>query len=100
MTRGKDELYPVELRAPDISRWRQGNTGIPYMTTLDSGQPGPHVLVNAVTHGNELCGALAIEFLDRTGFQPARGQVSLGFANVAAFTAFDPAQPSASRYVD
>ena len=100
MTRGKDELYPVELRAPDISRWRQGNTGIPYMTTLDSGRPGPHAMINAVTHGNELCGALAIEFLDQTGFKPARGQVTLGFANVAAFDAFDPAQPSASRYVD
>ena len=100
MARGKDELYPVELRAPDISRWRHGNTGIPYMTTLDSGRPGPHAMINAVTHGNELCGALAIEFLDRTGFEPSRGQVTLGFANVAAFTAFDPAQPNASRYVD
>ncbi|MDB5359595.1 MAG: succinylglutamate desuccinylase [Rhodospirillales bacterium] len=100
MTRGKDELYPVELRAPDISRWRQGNTGIPYMTTLDSGKPGPHAMVNAVTHGNELCGALAIEFLDQTGFKPARGRVTLGFANIAAFAAFDPTQPGASRYVD
>jgi hypothetical protein len=70
------------------------------MTTLDSGRPGPHAMVNAVTHGNELCGALAIELLDQTGFRPARGQVTLGFSNVAAFAAFDPAQPSASRYVD
>ena len=100
MARGKDERYPVELRAPDISRWREGNIGIPYMTTLDSGRPGPHALVNAVTHGNELCGALAIEFLAETGFRPARGQVTLGFANVAAFGKFDPEQPSASRYVD
>jgi len=100
VARGKDELYPVELSAPDISRWRQGNTGIPYMTVLDSGRPGPHAMINAVTHGNELCGALAIDFLDQTGFKPARGQVTLGFANVAAFDAFDPAQPSASRYVD
>ena len=100
MARGKDELYPVELRAPDISRWREGNTGIPFMTTLDSGRPGPHAMVNAVTHGNELCGALAIEFLDQTGFRPAQGQVTLGFTNVAAFHAFDPAQPNASRFVD
>ncbi|HLZ66494.1 MAG TPA: M14 family metallopeptidase [Aliidongia sp.] len=100
MAHGKDEPYPVELRAPDISRWRRGNTGIAYMTTLDSGRPGPHAMVNAVTHGNELCGALAIEFLDQTGFRPARGQVTLGFANIAAFQAFDPAQPNASRFVD
>jgi predicted deacylase len=96
----KDKAYPVELRAPDISRWREGNTGIPYMTTLDSGLPGPHAMVNAITHGNELCGALAIEFLDRTGFKPARGRVTLGFTNVAAFGRFDPAQPNASRFVD
>lgn len=100
MARDKDVLYPVELRAPDISRWRQGNTGIPYMTTLDSGRPGPHAMVNAITHGNELCGALAIEFLDQTGFRPARGRVTLGFTNVAAFDSFDPAQPNASRFVD
>ena len=100
MTRGKDALYPVELRAPDISRWRQGNTGIPFTTTLDSGRPGPHAMVNAITHGNELCGALALEFLDETGFRPARGQVTLAFNNVAAFQGFDPAQPNASRFVD
>jgi hypothetical protein len=100
VARGKDEIYPVELRAPDISRWREGNTGIPFMTTLDSGRPGPHVMVNAVTHGNELCGALAIEFVDQTGFRPAQGRVTLGFTNVAAFANFDPIHPNASRFVD
>ncbi|GGF35401.1 hypothetical protein GCM10011611_47160 [Aliidongia dinghuensis] len=100
MAHDKDTAYPVELRAPDISRWRDGNTGIPYMTTLDSGRPGPHAMVNAITHGNELCGALAIEYLSETGFRPVRGRVTLGFTNVAAFERFDPAQPNASRFVD
>ena len=100
MSLGAEEVYPVELRAPDISPWRAGNTGIPYFTTLESGQPGPHAMVLAVTHGNELCGALAVAALFETGFRPARGRVTLGFANVAAFERFDPAEPGVSRYVD
>ena len=41
----------VELEAPDISEW-VGNTGVPYVTTLDSGVPGPDAMINAVIHGN------------------------------------------------
>ena len=95
-----EESYPVELEAPDISPWRDGNTGIPYLSTLDSGRAGPHVLVLALTHGNEICGAIAVKHLFETGFRPARGRASLGFANVAAYTRFDARQPSNSRYVD
>jgi succinylglutamate desuccinylase len=32
--------------------------------------------------------------------RPARGTLTLAFCNVAAFSRFDPAQPSASRFVD
>ncbi|MBX6369568.1 MAG: succinylglutamate desuccinylase/aspartoacylase family protein [Rhodospirillales bacterium] len=94
------EIYSVELSPPDIRRFRAGNTGIPYVTTLDSGQPGPHVMVNALTHGNELCGAIALVTLFERGIRPIRGKLTLSFANVAAFETFDPAQPSASRFVD
>jgi len=97
---GAEEIYPIELAAPDISAWRAGNTGIPYMTTLDSGLPGPHAMVLAVTHGNELCGVLAVVSLFETGFQPALGRVTLGFANVTAYERFDPAEPGLSRYVE
>ena len=100
MPTATDDIYPVELAAPDITPWRQGNTGIPYLTTLDSGRAGPHAMVLALTHGNELCGALAVKYLFESGFRPARGKVSLGFANVAAFGRFDPQEPNNSRYVD
>ena len=53
----------IELIAPDISAYRAGNTGIDYVTTFDSGIAGPHVMVSAVTHGNELCGAVTLDFL-------------------------------------
>ena len=90
----------VEIAAPDISPYRAGNTGIAFVTTLDSGRPGPHVLVSALVHGNELCGAHALVFLFERGIGPRRGKLSLGFFNTEAFQRFDPANPSASRYVD
>ncbi|MEA2753918.1 MAG: hypothetical protein QOJ54_207 [Aliidongia sp.] len=100
MSPASEDVYPVELEAPDLSPWRTGNTGIPYFTCFESGRPGPHALVLALTHGNELCGAIALKFLFETGFRPARGQVTLGFANIAAYERFDPAEPQNSRYVD
>ncbi len=95
-----DDDYPVKLTAPDISAYKQGNTGVDYVTTFDSGKPGPHVMVNAVTHGNEICGAIAVDLLFREEVRPTRGRLTLGFLNVAAYHRFDPAKPSASRFVD
>ena len=92
--------YPVELSALDISQYRRGNTGIDYVTTLDSGAPGPHVMLSALVHGNELCGAHAVDYLLREGVRPDRGKLTLAFMNVAAYGRFDPSNPVVSRYVD
>lgn len=91
---------PVEIVPPDITGYREGNTGVDYMTTLDSGLPGPHVMINALTHGNELCGAVVVDFLFRNITRPRRGKLTLGFANYKAYQRFDPNFPSISRYVD
>jgi len=91
---------PIELLAPDIGPWRAGNTGVDWVHAFDSGQPGPQVLVQALTHGNEICGAIALDWLLRLGFQPRRGRLVLAFANVAAYQRFDPANPFASRCID
>lgn len=91
---------PIELSPPDISRYRAGNFGIPYATTFDSGKPGPHVLLAAVVHGNELCGAIALDLLFRENIRPKRGRLTLAFCNVAAYLRFDPDNPIASRFVD
>jgi predicted deacylase len=96
----RDSSYPVELVPPDISPYRKGNTGIDYVTTFDSGKPGPHVLVNALTHGNEICGAIAVDGVFRSGVRPALGKLSLSFANWAAFATFEPRNPTASRFID
>lgn len=92
--------YPVEIEPVDISPYRAGNTGVEYVTTLESGRAGPHVMVNALTHGNELCGAAALDFLFRHDARPERGTLTLSFANTAAYGRFDAANPGASRFVE
>ncbi len=95
-----ERSYPIDLEAPDITPYRAGNTGIDYATTLDSERPGPHVMLSAVVHGNELCGAVALDFLFREKVRPLHGKLTLAFVNVAAYESFDPIDPTASRFVD
>jgi predicted deacylase len=94
----------IELQAPDIGPWRQGNTGVDWVHALPGAAPGPQVHVQALTHGNEICGAIALHWLlqhvQATGWRPLAGQLTLAFANVAAYQRFDPAQPYGSRFVD
>jgi predicted deacylase len=92
--------HRIELSPPDLSPYRQGNAGVDYVHVLDSGKPGPTVMVQALTHGNEICGAIALDVLLRESFSPARGKLVAAFANVEAFRRFDYDQPDRSRYVD
>lgn len=89
-----------DLPCPDISMWRQCNTGTEGVWHFDSGQPGRHVLISALIHGNELCGAWALKGLLEAGVRPAAGQLTLVLANLAAFERFDEANHDASRFVD
>ena len=93
-------VYPIELAPPDLTGYRSGNTPIDYVHTFDSGRDGQHVCVNALTHGNEICGALVLDWMLREEVRPMRGRLSLSFANVGAFERFDPAKPHDSRFVD
>ncbi|MFI4948029.1 MAG: succinylglutamate desuccinylase/aspartoacylase family protein [Alphaproteobacteria bacterium] len=90
----------VELTPPDIEPYRAGNTGVEYVTSFVASKPGPHVVVCAVTHGNEICGAIALDRLLRARVRPRRGTLTVAFDNVAAYRDFDPRYPVASRYVD
>ena len=92
--------YRVELAPPDIKPYQAGNIGIDYVTTFDSGVAGPHVMINAVTHGNEICGAIAVDRLFKMSVRPQRGKLSLSFANVDAYHRWDALHPHANRYVD
>ncbi len=97
----------IELAPPDIERWRSsdiGGTGVDFVHAFDSGKPGPRVMVQALTHGNEICGAIALDWLlaqhIEKGWRPARGRLILAFANVAAYARFDKAHPFTSRCID
>jgi len=92
--------FQVELAPPDLHRWRAGNTGVPGFTSFTSGLPGPHVILLSLVHGNEFAGAIVLDQLLRAKLRPLRGRLTFGFANLAAFDLFDPANPTSSRYVD
>ena len=92
--------FPVLIEPPDIGRWRAGNTGVPGFTTAVGPQPGPHVVVLALMHGNEVGGAVVLDRLLSHGLRPLCGQLTVGFANIDAYARFDPAEPTASRFVD
>ena len=95
------EYVPVvELGPCNIEDYRAGNTGVAYVTSFDSGRPGPHVMVNALTHGNEVCGAHALRFLFENQMRPVRGRLTLGFANIDAYLRFDADAPFDTRFVD
>lgn len=100
--RGNPSLHndTPELTPPDIAPYRKGNSGIPYVTTFESGHPGPHVMVCALIHGNEISGAVALDHLFHNDVRPVQGRLSLVFANTAAYGLFDPQNPYASRFVD
>lgn len=86
-----------EVLPRDLSAYRQGNVGIDYVHRFESGKPGPHVLINALTHGNEICGMVAATHLLDTGVRPLIGTLTISFANVAAYESFDQARPFESR---
>src|SRR5512145_410134 len=92
--------YRIEIKPPDISRYRSGNTGVDYVHVMDSGKPGPSVMVQALTHGNEFSGAIALDCLFTEKVRPLKGKLTFAFANVAAFERFDFADPDRSRCID
>ena len=68
--------------------------------TFEASRPGPHLVIQALTHGNEVCGAIALDWLLRESIRPVRGTLTVVFANVAAYLRFDALRPFASRCVD
>ena len=90
----------LDIEFPDIDRWSAGNTGTPFVWRFIAPRQGPHVTIQALTHGNEVCGAVALDWLLARGITPVRGTLTLIFANAAAYQSFDPRDPFASRCID
>ena len=92
--------YPIEVEFPDIEPYALGNCAIPYVHSFDSGVAGPHVMINSLTHGNEVCGAILAKALLDLQVRPRRGRLTVAFANFEAYRRFDRQRPDASRFVD
>jgi predicted deacylase len=93
-----------ELTAPPLSRVLGGNTNTDGVWFFDSGLAGPCVLISALIHGNEICGALAaidlIESLQKNSIKLIKGKLIVAFCNISAFNHFDADDLHASRFVD
>ena len=88
---------PIEVLPRDLSAYRAGNTGIDYVHRFVSGRSGPHILINALTHGNEICGMVAATHLLDKQIRPLIGTLTVSFAHVEAYEAFDASKPYDNR---
>lgn len=88
------------LPKPELGPWRAGNTGVEGVWRFEAAEPGRDVLVTALIHGNEVCGAWAVLAALQVGLRPRRGALTLAFCNLDAFDRFDPASADDSRCVD
>ncbi len=100
MTIAPQRTPAIAVEFPELDRWQAGNTGISYVWRFEAKRPGPRITVQALTHGNEVCGAISNDWLLREGVHPTRGTLTLTFANVAAYRMFSADDPFASRCVD
>jgi predicted deacylase len=91
---------PIEISPPDISAYKLGNCGVDYVHRFDSGKPGPNIVIQALTHGNEFCGSIALSYLFENNIRPDVGSLSLVFGNIEAAARWDTSDPNKSRYVD
>ncbi len=91
--------YPAQIARADLAPYRASGSGVDYLHSVDSGVAGPHLMVNALTHGNEWCGMQVVKRLLDSGFRPRAGRLTLSFANVAAYDALD-ADGASARFVE
>ena len=98
-----DERHPsIEIQKPDLEPYREGSsTEFPTSSSMEAGQAGPHAVITALVHGNELSGAWALITLLQQEIRPKRGRLVAGCSSTSRLSErFDPAQPKASRYLD
>ncbi len=92
------ELPPIEFAFPELRKWEKG--AAPYIHVLESGKAGPTVMVAALTHGNEVSGAVVVDALLAAGLRPRIGTLIFSFNNIDAYHTFEPRSPFKSRMID
>ena len=83
---------PIEYAFPELRRWEAGGPA-PYTHVRDSGKAGPTVMVAALTHGNEVSGAVVVDALLASELKPRSGTLIFSFNNIEAYLGFDPKNP-------
>ena len=89
----------VRIQAPDLRPCLGGNA-LPGVWSFTAEAPGPHVAVVALTHGNEIGGALMLDRWLGPGCGRCAGGCRWSSANLDAYARFDPEDPTASRFID
>jgi predicted deacylase len=89
---------PIEFDFPDVRRWEHGVA--PYIHVFDSGKPGPTVMVAALTHGNEVSGAVVVHELLARELRPRKGKLIFSFNNIEAYLSFNAQAPFKSRMIN
>jgi predicted deacylase len=92
------ENPPIEFAFPELRKWERG--AAPYVHVLESDHAGPTVMVAALTHGNEVSGAVVVDALLAKGLKPRKGTLIFSFNNIEAYLSFDARTPFKSRMVD
>lgn len=98
MVRNMSDTPPIEFAFPNLRKWEKG--AAPYIHVLESGKPGPTVMVTSLTHGNEVSGAIVVDALLAAKVKPRKGTLILTFNNIDAYHSFDHKTPFKSRLVD
>ena len=91
----KQKLRPLPLEA-----FGQSEAPVPGIVQWSSAEPGPHLGITALVHGNELCGIHALMRLIEKAPRLICGRLSLILCNLDAYLAYDPHNPAAARAAD
>ncbi|HVZ42604.1 MAG TPA: succinylglutamate desuccinylase/aspartoacylase family protein [Ramlibacter sp.] len=88
------------LELPDVDELAAGNSGTRGVWRFESGQPGPHAVISALMHGNEVCGAVALAPLLREPPRLACGALTLVFCNLDAYAKLEDRNKADCRLLD
>jgi succinylglutamate desuccinylase len=93
-----DDGSAQNLASPDALA--ASNCGTPGVWRFESAQPGQRIVITALVHGNEVCGAAALWDVVQQKPMPRSGSLTLVFCNLAAYAKLDDANKDECRLVD
>jgi len=86
------------VRLSEIRPWEKGEA--PYIHVQESGKPGPTVMLAALTHGNEVSGAIVVDALLARALKAAQRHADLLVQQLRGLSALRSKNPFKSRMID